>query len=186
MGAFEFISVLISMVVGLAIAQLLSGVGQAVHERKQAPLDEVHMVWTAVVFLNLVLNWWVFFSWREHQVWSFLVFVSLIAWAVAMYLQVEFLYPARKPATEAWAAVYASNRQWFLATFAAFGVADIWLTALRGGLWNPPEYLPFVVHYIVLFLVGVFVAKPRYQRFLAWYILTSLTLWSFVARHFLS
>jgi hypothetical protein len=186
LGEFEFVSVLISMIVGLAIAQLLSGFGQAVHERKQAPLDEVHMVWTAVVFLNLVLNWWVLFSWREHEVWSFLVFVSLIVWAVVLYLLVEFLYPARKPATEAWTAVYASNRQWFLATFAAFGVADICLAALRGGLWDPPEYLPFVLHYMVLFLAGVFVGKPRYQRFLAWYILISLTLWAFVARRFLS
>lgn len=186
MSEFEFVSVLISMVVGLGIAQLLSGIGQAVHERKTAPLDEVHMVWTAAAFLNLVLNWWVLFSWSIHEVWSFTLFLALILWAVAMYLLVVFLYPARKPANEAWTAVFASNRQWFLGAFAAFGVADIFLTALRGALWDPPAYLPFVAHYVVLFLVGVFVARPGFQRFLAWYILVTLTLWSFVARRFLT
>ena len=186
MSEFEFISVVISLIVGLGIAQLLSGLGQAVHERKEAPLDEVHLAWTATVFLNLVLNWWVLFSWRDHQVWSFTVFLALILWAVAIYLLVVLLYPARKPATETWSAVYASNRQWFLAAFAAFASADICVTALRGGLLNPPAYLPFALHYLVLTLVGVFVARPSYHRFLAWYMLTSLLLWSFVARRFLA
>ena len=88
MSEFEFISVLISIVAGLAIAQLLRGVAQAVHERTQAAIDSVHMVWTAAVFLNLVLNWWVLFSWRDHGVWSFTLFLSLIVWAVALYLPV--------------------------------------------------------------------------------------------------
>ena len=186
MSEFEFISVLISMVVGIGIAQLLGGVAQAVHERKQAPIDSVHMVWTASVFLNLVLNWWVLFSWRSHEVWSFTLFLSLIVWAVALYLTVVFLYPPRKPANEGWATVYASNRQWFLGAFASFAAADIWVTALRGGLFDPPVYLPFVGHYFILWVVGIFVARPRYQRVLAWYTLLSLASWSFVARRFLS
>ena len=186
MSEFEFISVLISIVVGLAIAQLLRGVAQAVHERGQAPIDPVHMAWTAGVFLNLVLNWWVLFSWRSHEVWSFTLFLSLIVWAVALYLPVVFLYPPGKPASEAWMAVYASNRQWFLGAFASFAALDIWVTALRGDLFDPPWYLPFVGHYFILWVVGIFVAKPKYQRFLAWYTLISLTAWSLVVRRFIS
>lgn len=71
MSEFEFISVLISMVVGLGITHVLQGVAQAVHERERAPIDPVHMAWTAVVALNLVLNRWVLFSWRDHAGWSF-------------------------------------------------------------------------------------------------------------------
>jgi hypothetical protein len=183
---FEFISVLISMVVSLGIAQLLRGVAQAVHEREQAPIDPVHMVWTAGVFLNLVLNWWVLFSWRGHEVWSFTLFLSLILCAVALYLPVVILYPPQKPASEAWAVVYASNRQWFLGAFALFAAADIWVTALRGGLFDPPVYLPFVGHYFILWVAGVFIASPRYQKFLAWYTLLSLSTWAFVVRRFLS
>lgn len=186
MSEFEFISVLISMVVSLGIAQLLRGVAQAVHERKQAPIDSVHLVWTAGVFLNLVLNWWVLFSWRDHEVWSFTLFLSLILWAVTLYLPVVFLYPPQKPASESWAAVYASNRQWFLGAFALLAAADIWVTALRGGLFDPPVYLPFVGHYFILWVSGVFIASPRYQKFLAWYTLLSLSTWSLVVRRFLS
>jgi len=183
---FEFVSVLISMVVGLAIAQLLQGVAQAVHERGQARIDSVHMVWTAIVLLNLALNWWVLFSWRDHEVWSFTLFLSLVVWAVALYLPVVFLYPPRKPPSESWASVYTSNRRWFLGSLASFAAADIWVTGLRGGLFDPPIYLPFTGHYFILWVVGIFVARPGYQRFLAWYTLLSLASWSFVVRRFLA
>lgn len=186
MSEFEFISVLISMVVGLAITHVLGGLAQAVHERRQAPLDQIHMVWTAVVSLNLVLNWWVLFSWREHQVWSFTLFLSLMVWVVALYLPVVFLYPPRKATTEPWGMVYRTNRQWFLGAFAAFAAADVWATALRGGLFDPPYYLPYVGHYFVLWLLGAFIARPGYQRFLAWYTLTSLAAWSLIVRRFLA
>lgn len=186
MSEFEFISVLMSMVIGLGIAHLLQGFAQAVHERNQAPVESTHMVWTAGVFVNLVLNWWVFFSWRINEVWSFGVFLMLIVWAMGLYLMVVFLYPPQKTAEESWADVYESNRPWFLASFAGFGVADIALTAVRGGLWDPPGYLPFVLHYIALFTVGVFVARPGYQRFLAWYVLTTITVWALVARRLLT
>jgi len=174
-----------SMVVGLGIAHLLRGVAQAVHERKHAALDAVHMAWTLGIFLNLVLNWWVLFSWRGHEAWSFTLFLSLVAWVVAMYLPVVFLYPPNKPTSESWALVYEKNRQWFLGGFALFAALDVWVTAFRGGLFDPPLYLPFVAHYFVLWLSGVFVASPRYHKFLAWYTLLSLATWSLVARQFL-
>jgi len=139
---FEFVSVLISMVVGLGITQVLRGVAQVVHEREQAPIDQVHMVWTAFVSLNLVLNWWVLFTWGDHAEWSFTLFLSLIGWVVTMYLPVVFLYPPRKSASESWATVYASNRQWFLGAFVLFAATDIWATALRGDLFDPPAYPP--------------------------------------------
>lgn len=186
MSEFEFLSVLVSLVIGLAIAQLLQGFGQAIHERREAPIEPIHMVWTTTVFLNLVLNWWVFFSWRTNEEWSFTVFLMLILWAVALYLLVVFLYPPGKAAHESWASVYRSNRQWFFASFAAFGSADIGLTAVRGGLFDPPAYLPFVGHYVILFLLGVFIERRRFQRFLAWYILVTLVTWSLVARRLLA
>jgi hypothetical protein len=174
------------MVVGLGITHLLRGVAQAVHGRKHTPIDSVHMVWTLGVFLNLVLNWWVLFSWRGHDVWSFTLFLSLIVWGVALYMPVVFLYPPNKPTTENWATVYDNNRQWFLGTFAFAAVMDVWVTALRGGLFDPPIYLPFVGHYFVLWLSGVFIASPRYQRVLAWYTLLSLVTWSVIVRRFLA
>jgi hypothetical protein len=186
MNEFEFVAVLISIVIGLGIAHLLSGAAQAIHERKRARLDSVHAVWTVSVFLVMVLNWWVLFTWRTHEVWTFDVFLLLILWAVALYLLVVFLYPPGKDIGETWGGVYESNRRWFLSTYAAMSLLDIAITAVRGDLFDPPAYLPLAGHYFVLTAIGVFVRRRSYHKFLAWYILCSGLLWSLVVRRFLS
>jgi hypothetical protein len=186
MSEFEFVAVLISMVVGLGITQLLRGVAQAVHDRGAAKLDSAHLAWTASVFLVMVLNWWVLFSWRTHQTWNFATFLLLIIWAVSLYLMVVFLYPPRKDAGEGWREVYAGNRQWFLSSFLALTLTDIWLTGIRSGLMDPPAYLPYVGHYALLLLVGLFVQRRGYHQFLAWYFLATLLAWSLIVRRFLT
>ena len=64
-------------------------------------------------------------------------------------------------------------------------VADVWVTVLRGDVFEPPIYLPFVGHLFVLWLWGVFEASPRYHKVLAWYSLMSLVAWSVIVRRFL-
>ncbi|MGK2963255.1 MAG: hypothetical protein ACSLFK_14115 [Gemmatimonadaceae bacterium] len=186
MNEFEFVAVLISIVIGLGITHLLQGVAQAVHERHQTRFDSVHAAWTVSVFLVMVLNWWVLFTWRTHKVWTFDVFLLLILWAVALYLLVVFLYPPGKEAAQSWAAVYEGNRQWFLSAYAAMTFLDICITGVRGDLLNPPAYLPLAGHYFVLVVIGVFVSRRSYQKFLAWYILCTGLLWSLVVRRFLA
>jgi hypothetical protein len=68
MSSFEFISILISIVVGLGVTNLLSGVGRAFYRRKQTPMDEVHIVLTMATLLVLSLNWWVAFKWNTNVV----------------------------------------------------------------------------------------------------------------------
>ena len=174
------------MVIGLGITQLLRGVAQAVHERRTASLDPAYLAWTGTVFLVMVVNWWVLFSWRTEEVWSFAVFLLLISWAVSLYLMVVFLYPPRKQADQSWREVYEGNRRWFLSSFLALLVTDIWLTGIRGGLFDPPAYLPYVGHYCALLLVGLAVHHRRYHQFLAWYFLATLLTWSLIARRFLA
>jgi hypothetical protein len=58
MSSFEFISILMSIVIGLGVTNLLAGVGRAFFRRKQTPMDEVHIVLTVSTLLVLALNWW--------------------------------------------------------------------------------------------------------------------------------
>ena len=93
MSSFEFISILMSIVVGLGVTNLLSGVGRAFYRRKQVPMDDVHLVLTVSTLLVLALNWWVMFKWNATTVWSFDTFLVLIAWTIALHMLTTFLYP---------------------------------------------------------------------------------------------
>lgn len=186
MSEFEYLAVLVSIILGLGITHLLSGVGRTIHRRDECTLDLVHSLWTGGTFSILVLNWWVFFQSREFSNWSFGVFLVVVLWAVQFYLLAVILYPPDMAEEEDYGAVFERNRRWFLGLFTSSALTDIGLTALRGDLFDPPEYLPFASHLALLGFLGVVVKARRYQVFLAGYVLVIGLGWSLVVRRFLA
>jgi hypothetical protein len=185
MTEFEYLAVLISIILGLGITHLLAGVGQTIHRRDECRLDAVHATWTAVTFSIIVLNWWVFFQSRTVSNWSFGVFLVVIVWAVQYYLMSVVLYPPDMAEGEGYGEVFERNRRWFLGLFCTSALTDIGLTALRGDLFDPPQYLPFASHFVVLGIVGLVVKSRRFHLFFAAYVLVVLLTWSLLARRLL-
>jgi hypothetical protein len=185
MGEFDFISVLISLIIGLGITNLLSGAGRAFYRRRQNPIDEVHMVLTASTLLILVLNWWVTFSWRNETNWTYEKFLVLIVWTVSLFLLTIFLYPPDLSAAEAHRNILKQNRVGYYGAFVIICVFDILQTAIRGDLFHPVWYLPYVGHYAVLGALGLTFRRRSYDRFFAWYQLITVLAWSLLVRRFL-
>lgn len=185
MSEFEYLSVLVSLILGLGIAHLLLGVGRIIHRRHETTRDAVHLLWVGAAFWILVLNWWVFFESRAVEVWSFDYFLVVIVWAVLYFLLAVILFPPDVTRNENYGAVFRRNRGWFLGVFVASSVADIILTAFRGSLLDPPIYLPFALHFVVLGGIGMFVESRRFHAILAGYVLGIGLTWSLVVRRFL-
>jgi len=185
MSAFEYLAVLVSLILGLGITHLLAGVGRTIHRRAKVRTDLIHSIWTVATFLILVLNWWVFFQARVITEWSFGGFLLVIGWAVSFYLMAVILYPPDMAEAENYGQVFEANRPWFLGLFIASSLIDIAQTALRGDLLDPPFYLPFVVHLMVLAGIGMVSKSRRYQLFLACYILFIGLVWALMARQLL-
>jgi hypothetical protein len=97
MSDFEFLSVLVSIVIGLGLTHLLSGLGRAFYARELYRLDPVHVAWTITILFLLVLNWWVFLLWREFDRWTFAVFFTTVIWTTSMYMLAVILYPPNLP-----------------------------------------------------------------------------------------
>jgi hypothetical protein len=185
MSSFEFISILMSIVVGLGVTNLLAGVGRAFYRRKQTPMDEVHIVLTLATLLLLSLNWWVAFKWNTNVLWSFDKFLVLIVWTIALYMLTTFLYPPDLSEEEESRNRFEANRSGYYSAFIAFCSMDIVQTALRSGLLDPVWYLPFVGHFLMLGAAGLIVRRRGYDRFFAWYQLIVLLIWSLVVRRYL-
>jgi uncharacterized membrane protein (GlpM family) len=71
MTAFEYLAVLVSLVLGLGVTHILAGIGRTIHRRTDVRTDAVHSLWTLAAFLILVLTWWVFFQAKGFENWSF-------------------------------------------------------------------------------------------------------------------
>lgn len=186
MSAFEHLAVFLSLIFGLAATHLLSGIARSLHRRNIERLDDVHLVWSFVVLLILVVDWWTFFAWSTHPNWSFGTYIVLVLWAISQYMLVVTLYAPDDDQTDGVNMMWEENRRWFLWTFVAFLTLDILQTAIRGALLQPVWYLPYVLHYTALVWIALWFAQRSVQRWVGWYVLVTLVAWSFVIRRFLS
>jgi hypothetical protein len=185
MSSFEFIVALMSIIIGLGVTNLLAGAGRAFYRRRQNPIDEVHIVFTAATLLLLVLQWWVTFKWNTQVNWSFDEFLVLIVWTISLYMLTVFLYPPDLSEGEEHGDRFHRNRTGYYSTFVAMCLLDITQTAIRGDVFHPVWYLPFVSQYALLASGGLIARRRGYNRFFAWYLLITLLMWALVVRRYL-
>ena len=65
MTLFEYIAGIYSIVLGLAVANVLTTLSDVIRYRKRATHYWVHSVWCVTVLFMLVATWWAY--WRQFQ-----------------------------------------------------------------------------------------------------------------------
>ena len=118
MSEFEYLAVFISIIFGISVTHILAGVVRSIYRGEN---DQTHNVLAAFFFLVLILNWWVGFSWADHEVWSFDKFLIIVIWAVMHYIAAITLYPPLSAGVEH---PFEFRRNWFLWVFSAAAVMD--------------------------------------------------------------
>ena len=93
MSDFEYLSVLIAIIVGIGIAHLLLSVGRILGQTKRLNVGVVHLIWTANILTLLVVFWWWGINLRELQEWLFLHFWFLLFDTSLWCLLAAILYP---------------------------------------------------------------------------------------------
>ena len=93
MNPFDYLSVFISIVLGLGITQLLAGFVAVVRVRKRIRMYWPVPVQMAAVFLITVQVWWAMFGMRSVRDWTFAGFFVLLMEAVFVYLMAAFITP---------------------------------------------------------------------------------------------
>ncbi|MDX1404991.1 MAG: hypothetical protein R3192_10645 [Woeseiaceae bacterium] len=183
MSDFEFLSVLVSIVIGFGLTHLLGGLGRAYFFRDANKMDAVHVGWTITVFFVLILNWWIFLLWRDFDAWTFTSFFMIILWTTSMYVMALALYPPGRSGNVDYRILFERNRSWFYASLAIMCLLDLWVTYTRDHGVIERNYLAFVGHYAVIAATGIFVKKRLYDLVASWYLAITMALWSFGVRH---
>ena len=176
MTQFEFISVFISIIFGLGLAHVLTG---AIQQLYRGGIGHMHLAYSIMTLVVLILNWWILFLWRDHQVWTFETFFVLILWAMAFFSLAVAAYPPGPQGADD----FEVHRPTWLWIFIAAVLLDILQTAIRGQLFEPWYYLVLQSHYLVLSALAIIIKTRWLQLAIAIYMPGSLLLWSFVARH---
>lgn len=98
MTPFEYLSVLISIVLGLGLTELLSGLQRLVHARDRVELHWLPLVWSALVFVILVQWWWAAFGFRGQAEWNFVSFLLILMVPVLLYVAAALVLPPSEDA----------------------------------------------------------------------------------------
>ena len=177
MSLFEYLGVLISVVMGLGITHLLTGLSKVIHHRNTVGVYWVHIVWTVNVLLYILIVWWGMFWWSSLSEWSFFQFLFITLYAVVLFLLAAMLYPWGFPTDFSFRKHLIDNRAWFFGLHFAAWTIDIPETLQKAGSGIrefPTVYLPFVGIMLLFSLIGIFTRNTRFHAFFAVYWLVSV------------
>ena len=93
MSLFEFLMVLVSIIVGLGIAELLTGIARQIRCRTSISGYWVHSVLVTLVFFALLQQWWEIWALRDLAEWAFYGLVLMLAGPVGLFLIAHLLFP---------------------------------------------------------------------------------------------
>src|SRR5205809_7380504 len=86
MSAFEYLSVLISIILALGMTRVLGGVGEMLQAGSRRHIYWVHVIWIVNLFLYLVVAWWIFYRGRDHLPGPFSLFAFFLISPPILYL----------------------------------------------------------------------------------------------------
>jgi hypothetical protein len=94
MTPFEYVIVLISIILGLGITTILTGVAEFIKHPPTGKFYLPYAVWIILVFVLNVHEWWETYSLRSVETWKLPVFLFIILYPIALYILAHLLFPA--------------------------------------------------------------------------------------------
>lgn len=168
MDAFGYVSVILSVVIGLGLSHLLTGIVDLAKARTRVRFYWVHLVWVALTFVGHVFLWWTMWNLRLVKAWDFFSFLLLLLGPVLLFASAGFLVPKLEPDKSIDLREYFyENRGGFFGTNAAFTAlmsVENWLLTGRG---SPASVTTTFVVWIVLLGLSAFVKSTRYHAAVA-------------------
>ncbi len=113
MQMFEYIIVLISIVIGLALTHLMQGIARLIQHPGRARIWWVHLVWVAYMFLSTIFWWWFEFRLQRIETWTFSLYAFVVFYAFYIYLICALLFPRDLDGYEGYQDYFLSRRKWF-------------------------------------------------------------------------
>lgn len=167
MSLFEFILVMISLVLAIGVTHLLQSVASMVRLRRTLQADWVVVTWMATLFLLSAAYWWSLWDFRGLE-WTFPAFFYLLLAPTLLYVGVSLLIGAGDPALRGSAGEsFEQVRLPFLGVMGLFHVLASVDGLLLGAetAWNSLRFVQLMT--FAAYGAGMLWAERRVQRLVA-------------------
>lgn len=146
LDSFSYLSVLLSIIIGLAITQVLQGLRVLMLSRHTARLYAPSLIWAGLVLLIATQMWWSSFGLRDHVDWTFGLYGLILLQVALFYLASGLVLPDLSPERINLQTDYFSNRRWFFGLLAGTAIASVFKdVALEGQLPETPNLIFHVI-----------------------------------------
>jgi hypothetical protein len=167
MGAFEYLSVIISIVLSLSLAQLVEGLGRIIQLRRQ-----ITFYWpTLLAVLTLILVdiqfWWTTFNLRDRSNWSYFSFLAMVMLTVLLTLVATLTLPNFDDGERDLRATYKENAPWYFSLLVVGIVIHLIMDVLLDG--HPPSEPELTTHFVlgVLCATGIVIRSDLWHKILS-------------------
>jgi len=165
--AFSYLSVLLSIILGLAIAEVLQGYGALLLSRRTLKLYGPPLIWSVMMLVLATHFWWASFGLSKRENWSFAAFSAVLLQTVMLFMGTTLVLPkASNEAAIDLRGHYYRERLPFFTTgllFLALGFLKLWLL---GDPWGSLT-LSFFAFFTMMTLIGLLFSRPRVHELLA-------------------
>jgi len=93
MTPFEYVTVLISIILGLGITQIVTGVADLVHQQERVKIYWPHLLWVVIIFVLHIQEWWATFELRQFDSWRLPTFLLVVLYPINLFILARLLFP---------------------------------------------------------------------------------------------
>jgi len=93
MSSFEYVMIIVSIILGLAITTLLRGAVRALRADTKTTPGLLHSVWAIVLLITMIYLWSLRWSGAERTEWPFGVLLAFLFMPILYYALSELLFP---------------------------------------------------------------------------------------------
>ncbi|HEU5290223.1 MAG TPA: hypothetical protein VFU05_06225 [Cyclobacteriaceae bacterium] len=156
MSPFEYVIVLVSIIYGLGITLILTGVAELIRRWRVIIPFTTYFIWIVLVFVLHVYEWWEHYRLRSIASWSLPLFLFVILYPILLFILANLLFPTK------WPKKGINLKEFYFATYDKFFLWTI-LLALLAIIQN-------------IFLEG-YVLQEQFVQIIVLIIFSSLLIW---------
>ena len=184
MDQFSYLSVLLSIILGLAITQVLKGFRGILLARRRVVLYLPVLVWAVLLLAIYVQSWWASFGMRQITQWTFPEFSVVLLQTILLYMLAALVFPDfHAEETTDLRAHYLDHTRWFFGLMLATLVTSLLKDLVLSGHFSDMVNVGFHLFFITTTVIAMFTRREGYHKGmsvigLAVFLVYTLTLFS--------
>ena len=174
MDPFGYLSVLISIILGLAITQILQGVRGLVIGRRRIVPYWPSVAWAGLLLLMTVQSWWAMYGLSRQLEWTFIEFAIVLLQVGLFYMLAALVLPDfHGPDRTDLRRHYFEQRRWFYGLAVTLLVVSVLKDVIINGQLPGAVNLGFHLVFAAVWGLAIFVDRDFYHQFVPVFMILS-------------